>query len=461
MRRRLAAALSPPSSPRAAAAARSRRSSSPRRSGAGPQTATIIRPDVDGQAPGRALPPRLGREPAALLPAVARAPRARGQRRDLPALPGLGRRAAAAGARQRARRRPPRRSQRVDEEPGSLVVAGHSAGGALAADYAGIARSVGLPVPIAVFSAYPGRTLPRLPFGDPGDRPGADPGGHARGRARGHARPRGRHAAGAAARAPGGRAAASLVVIRDPAVSDHLGPQRADPAARREFWARLDRLIERLVAEPLPHVQEPGRADLAGLDRRRSTSGSMPSSPSRYGVHSSDRSANRGASAASIASDECSPAWSARQSALRPPCSRYQRWVGSSTTSQACSWSRSRPPGASSAAIFSTAAREVVDVVQRAVRDDRVERARVGEVLEGHALEQLALRRPAGRSRARRGRGGPSRSASAPWPQPTSSTRAGGRAGGRRRTVRGSSRRLYRPFSEHSRSHDRRQTPWT
>ena len=35
----------------------------------------------------------------------------------------------------------------------------------------------------------------------------------------------------------------SLVVVSDPAASDHLGPQRADAAARREFWARLDRLI--------------------------------------------------------------------------------------------------------------------------------------------------------------------------------------------------------------------------
>ena len=31
--------------------------------------------------------------------------------------------------------------------------------------------------------------------------------------------------------------------MSDPAAADHLGPQRADAAARREFWARLDRLI--------------------------------------------------------------------------------------------------------------------------------------------------------------------------------------------------------------------------
>lgn len=36
-----------------------------------------------------------------------------------------------------------------------------------------------------------------------------------------------------------------LVVVEDPAASDHLAPQRADAAARREFWDRLDALIRR------------------------------------------------------------------------------------------------------------------------------------------------------------------------------------------------------------------------
>ena len=56
---------------------------------------------------------------------------------------------------------------------------------------------------------------------------------------------------GAAAR-PAGSAEASLVVVSDPAVSDHLGPQRADAAARREFWARLDRLIDAAAAGRSP-----------------------------------------------------------------------------------------------------------------------------------------------------------------------------------------------------------------
>jgi hypothetical protein len=34
-------------------------------------------------------------------------------------------------------------------------------------------------------------------------------------------------------------------VVSDPRASDHLGPQRADAAAREQFWARLDALIRR------------------------------------------------------------------------------------------------------------------------------------------------------------------------------------------------------------------------
>ena len=177
----------------------------------------------------RALPPRLGREPAALLPAVARAPGARGQRRDLPALPGLRRRAAAAGARQRARRRAPRRSRAIDEDPRSLVVAGHSAGGALAADYAVIARSVGLPGAASRCSAPTrGGGCRALPFGIPEVDPARIPAATRADRARRHARPGGRHAAGAAARPPGGRAQASAGRRQRPG---RLGPPR--PAAGR------------------------------------------------------------------------------------------------------------------------------------------------------------------------------------------------------------------------------------
>ena len=140
--------------------------------------------------------------------------------------------AAAAGVRAALRRAP------VDER--SLVFAGHSAGGALAADLAAGARAAGLPVPRAVFAAYPGRAVRGRPIGlgevDPAAIPrttrvvalaGADD----------------RVVGDAAARRLARRAHGELVRVRDPAVDDHLGPQRDSPAARRIFWARLDALL--------------------------------------------------------------------------------------------------------------------------------------------------------------------------------------------------------------------------
>jgi dienelactone hydrolase len=125
----------------------------------------------------------------------------------------------------------------------ALVVAGHSAGGALAADYAALAGTAGLPEPRAIFAAYPGRRLPRIPRGLPEIPPR-------------------RIAAGTqivalASTADGvvgtatarelvrgaSRADARLVLVRDPAAKDHRAPQRTDAAARRTFWAPLDRLI--------------------------------------------------------------------------------------------------------------------------------------------------------------------------------------------------------------------------
>jgi acetyl esterase/lipase len=137
---------------------------------------------------------------------------------------------------------------RVDVDRHSLVVAGHSAGGALAADYAAISGAAGLPRPRAVFSVYPGRRLEGIEFGLPavGDR--AIP-----------SRTRIVALAGARDRVVGDRVARALVRdsvrvpdarkrfirVTDPAVSDHLGPLRDTAPARREFWARLDALMER------------------------------------------------------------------------------------------------------------------------------------------------------------------------------------------------------------------------
>jgi len=211
--------------------------------GSGPQTATIIRPDVDGKLPvvlflhgwGGNRPrfyrpwlEHLAREGNAVIypryqdSVVEPPPQVLGN-----VLTGV--RAALA---------------RIDEDPRSLVVVGHSAGGALAADYAVIARSVGLPVPLAVFSAYPGRRLPRLPFGIPELDPGRIP-ASTRVVALAGTRDRvvGMRPARRLARLAGARER-SLVIVSNPAASDHLGPQRSDATARREFWDRLDRLIE-------------------------------------------------------------------------------------------------------------------------------------------------------------------------------------------------------------------------
>ena len=117
---------------------------------------------------------------------------------------------------------------RIDEDPRSLVVAGHSAGGALAADYAVIARSVGLPVPLAVFSAYPGRRLPRLPFGIPELDPGRIP---ASTRVVALAGTRDRVVGTRPARRLARLAGARRALARDREQPGRLGPPR--PAARR------------------------------------------------------------------------------------------------------------------------------------------------------------------------------------------------------------------------------------
>ena len=209
--------------------------------GRGSQTATIVRPDVDRRLPvvlflhgWGATRPRfyrpwldhLAREGNAVI-----YPRYQDSFVDEPAEV-LGN--ALAGTRMAL--------AAIDEQPGSLVVAGHSAGGALAADYAAIARTGGLPEPVAVFSAYPGRTLSRVRVGIPEIDPSRIPSStEVVALAGTNDRVVGQRVARRIARATGGR----LVVVDDPRVSDHLGPQRADAASRRTFWARLDALIRR------------------------------------------------------------------------------------------------------------------------------------------------------------------------------------------------------------------------
>jgi dienelactone hydrolase len=133
--------------------------------------------------------------------------------------------------------------EQVRVAPGRLVVAGHSAGGALAADYAASARTAGLPVPAAVFSVYPGRSLDGIALRIPtvsarkiaaGTRVLALAGADDRVVGSRVARTIVRTAA---------RARATLRIVRDPRVDDHGAPGRSDPAVRRTFWAPLDRLI--------------------------------------------------------------------------------------------------------------------------------------------------------------------------------------------------------------------------
>ena len=126
---------------------------------------------------------------------------------------------------------------RLDEDPGSLVAAGHSAGGALASDYAAVARSVGLPVPRAVFAAYPGRRFAGARIGIP--EAGPIPRGVAVLALRGADD---RVVDQGAAREIGARG--RLVVVGAAGARDHLAPQRDDPVSRREFWDRLDALID-------------------------------------------------------------------------------------------------------------------------------------------------------------------------------------------------------------------------
>jgi acetyl esterase/lipase len=129
---------------------------------------------------------------------------------------------------------------------GPLVAAGHSAGGALAADLAASARRTGLPVPRAVYAVYPGRALRGFALrlaGPPLSRiPApvrilalASPTDEVVGTATARAIVRG------ARRVPENRR--TLRIIRAPAVGDHLAPQRDGARERRTFWRPLDGLV--------------------------------------------------------------------------------------------------------------------------------------------------------------------------------------------------------------------------
>jgi acetyl esterase/lipase len=127
--------------------------------------------------------------------------------------------------------------------PGRLVIAGHSAGGALAADYAAVAADHGLPAPAAVFSVYPGRKLRHLKVPIPSvDLMQIAPGTRVVALAGERDTSVG---SGTAQRivADAGRAHTSLVIVRADDVDRHDAPRRSSRAARRTFWAPLDALV--------------------------------------------------------------------------------------------------------------------------------------------------------------------------------------------------------------------------
>jgi len=135
---------------------------------------------------------------------------------------------------------------RLEVTPGSLVVAGHSAGAALAADVAAAAEAAGLPAPAGIFAVYPGRAIRGFPGGIPGaplrNLPASawltvlvGKGDTVVGTAPGRAM---------VAEASGLSASRRrLVQVADRRVSDHFGPTRSTRPARRQFWDRLDRLL--------------------------------------------------------------------------------------------------------------------------------------------------------------------------------------------------------------------------
>jgi dienelactone hydrolase len=130
-------------------------------------------------------------------------------------------------------------------DPGTLVVAGHSAGGALSSDYAAAAARAGLPPPRAIYAVQPGRGL-----GLPLTIPRVDP-------RRIAASTRLVALAGADDRVVGTREARlavrlatripparkRYVLVTDRRADDHGAPLRDEAAARRAYWAPLDRLI--------------------------------------------------------------------------------------------------------------------------------------------------------------------------------------------------------------------------
>ena len=224
---------------------------------------TIIRPEgLDDDVPVVLFLHGWGATEPRTLPALARAPRPRGQRRDLPALPGLVRRAARAGPRQRRARRARRAAS------GSTRTRARSSSPATrpAARSRRTTRrsraSVGLPPPRAVFAAYPGRRFAGARVGIPpaGEIPpgvevlalrGADD----------------RVVDPGAAREIGARG--RLLVVRTAGARDHLAPQRDDPVVAARVLGPARR-----ADRPRPRLEVAANVPQSSRRRRRRSASS-------------------------------------------------------------------------------------------------------------------------------------------------------------------------------------------
>lgn len=136
--------------------------------------------------------------------------------------------------------------RRVPVQRNTLVVAGHSAGGALSADYAAVARDLGLPPPRLVYAVYPGRGLEDVPLRIPEANAARTPADTrivalAGDDDRTVGTDVAREVVRDATRVP--RTRRTFRLVTDDRVDHHLAPLRHDAVARREFWAPLDRLI--------------------------------------------------------------------------------------------------------------------------------------------------------------------------------------------------------------------------
>ena len=135
--------------------------------------------------------------------------------------------------------------RRFPVELDGVTLTGHSAGGALAADYAAVAAREGLPPARDVLIIYPGRAI-RGTNGIPPSDLSQIPADtrlvvmvSAADRVVGEAP--GRELFAAATRIPAQRR--TLVSVRDRQAGDHYAPTFPTKAAQRVFWRQLDRLI--------------------------------------------------------------------------------------------------------------------------------------------------------------------------------------------------------------------------